>query len=177
MSRVSQQSTRKLGSLVAGGVILALAGWLDSQVLAGLLRTANQNFDPLPFTWVTSFGFILVAGAVLAVALLARWAHSPVVGLVYALVGGLVVFVGPLIWLGADGVNGAPPFLPDPLGGILNNIYLYGEQGPLNAAAIVGGAMLLVGLASIGSALRNRERVTPSPIETAVQPKSEPNPL
>jgi hypothetical protein len=171
---VSRQSIRKLVSLVAAGVIVVCAGWFDTVVLVGLQHRASQLFDPLPYVWATSLGFVVLAGAVLAVTLLARWAHSGVVGLVYVLVGGLLVFVGPLIWLGADGLNSAPPFLPGPLATMVDDIYLYGEQGALNAVAIIGATMLLVGLASVGSALRPRAPAVPSPTEASLQPEPSP---
>jgi hypothetical protein len=171
---VSQQSTRKLVSLVAAGAILVLARWLDTVVLGGIRQTANSTFDVLPASWAFSFGYLLVAGAVLMVAMLGRWARSSVVGVVYALVGALLVFVGPLIWLGAAGLNGAPPFLPGPLATLVDKIYLSGEQGALNAVAIIGAAMLLVGLASIGSALRHRVPPVPGPVDTSLQPEPSP---
>jgi len=47
-------------------------------------------------------------------------------------------------------------------------------EGALNAVAIIGAAMLVVGLASIGSALRHRVPPVPGPVDTSLQPEPSP---
>jgi len=158
---MSDRSARKLVALVGAGVVLLVCGWLDAVVIVGISRRANETFDPSGIAWALSFGYLVVAGAVLVVALLARWARSAVVGVVYVLVGVFFVFLPPINWLWAATINGASPILPDPLLTLVNTAYVDAEQGPLNAVAIIGAAMLLVGGLSVAGVLRTRPSTPP----------------
>ncbi len=159
---MSGPSTRKLVALVLAIAVLATAGWLDTVVIVAIQQSSQETFDISRLEWALSFGYLIVAGAVLAIALLARWARSVLVGLVYAVVGAFLVFLSPMIWLGAVGLNGAPPFLPGPIATLVNDAYIYGERGPLNAVAIIGAGMLVVGIGSIAYAFRHRASVAPA---------------
>jgi hypothetical protein len=148
---------RKLVALVAAGVVLLIVGWLDTVVLVGIQRRSEETFDISQVAWALPLGYLAVAAALLAIGLLARWVNSAFVGLAYALVGAFLTFLFPIEWQWAAAINGAAPFLPGPIASFVNEAYLRTEQGPLNAVAIIGAGMLLVGLANIGLALR-RER-------------------
>jgi hypothetical protein len=172
---VSNQSIRKLVALAAATAVLVIAGWLDTVVIVGIQRSSEATFDISQFAWALSFGYLTVAGAVLTIALLARWARSILVGLVYAVVGAFLVFLSPMIWLGAVGLNGAPPFLPGPIATLVNDAYLYGEQGPLNAVAIIGAGMLMVGIGSVAYAFRHRASATSVGVEVPLPSEATPS--
>lgn len=172
---VSNRSNRKLVALAAAIAVLVIAGWLDTVVVVGIQRRYEQTFDISLFAWALSIGYLIVAAAVLAIALLARWAKSVLVGLVYAVVGAFLVLLFPMIWLGAVGLNGAPPFLPEPIATLVNDAYLYGEQGPLNAVAIIGAGMLIVGIVSIAYAFRHRASATPVGVEGPLPSEATPS--
>ena len=148
---------------------------MDTVVIVGIRQTSAVTFDPMPIVWAMSFGYLMVSGAVLAIALLGRWANSALVGLIYVLVGGFLVFLSPMIWLGAVGLNGAPPFLPEPIATFVNNVYFYESQGPLNAVALIGAGMLLVGVASIAYAPRHRAPTAHEGVEAPLQVEVGPN--
>jgi hypothetical protein len=164
---MSERLGRTIAAIVGAGILLVIAGWLDTVVLVGIKRSSESSFDIAAFVWSQSFGFLAIAGAVLAVGVLGLLARSLLVGVVYALVGALLVFLGPIVWLGAASINGADPILPEPITTLVNNLYFYGEQGPLNAVAIIGAGMLLVGIVSISDGIRHRAPAAPEPIATS----------
>jgi hypothetical protein len=173
--RVSQQSIRKLVALAGAAAVLVIAAWIDTVAMAGIQRRSSQTFDITEIAVALPFGFLTVAGAVLATALLARWARSVLVGAVYALVGAFLAFLFPIVWLWAASVNGATPVMPAPIATFVNDVYLNLEQGPLNAVAIIGAGMSLAGVASIGSALRHRAPTVVEGVETPMQAEVGPN--
>ncbi len=152
---MSPTSVRKVVAIAAAAAIIGIAGWLDSVVLVGIQRTAEATFDPTQLTWSQASAYLLAAGAVLLIGLLARWAGSATVGLVYALVGAFLAFLSPIVWTWSASINGADPILPGPIASFVNFVYPV-EQGPVNAVAIIAAAMLLVGIASILAAMRGR---------------------
>ncbi len=164
---MSDRSALKVVAVVGAGILLVIAAWLDSVVLVAIVKSASASFDVQSLVWAESFGFLAVAGTVLAVALLGRWARSALVGGVYAIVGALLVFLGPINWLWAASINGARPVLPGPITTLVNNLYINAEQGPLNAVAIIGAGMLLVGIASIVDAMRHRAPAAAPPVATS----------
>jgi hypothetical protein len=172
---MSRSSARKLAAIVGAGAILVVVGWLDTVVIVGISRSASQTFDPFGISWAMSVGYLIVAGAVLAIALLARWVRSVFVGAIYVLVGAFLVFLAPLNWEWAATINGAAPVLPGPIVTVVSNAYLYGEQGPLNAVAIIGAAMLLVGASSIAFGLRTRPATPPHPAEGSLASEVSPS--
>ena len=95
-----------------------------------------------------------------------RWARSGLVGSVYAIVGALLVFLGPINWIWAATINGADPILPGPITTLVNSLYINAEQGPLNAVAIIGAGMLLIGIASVVDAMRHRAPAAAAPVAT-----------
>ena len=167
---------RKLVTLAGAGLVLVVVGWLDTVVMVGIQRDSQTTFDISQIVWALPLGYLAVAAALLVVGLLARWVNSAFVGLVYALVGAFLTFMFPIEWQLAAEINGAAPLLPGPLASFVNEAYLRTEQGPLNAVAIVGAGMLLVGLASIGLALRHGRPVSASadvpPDPVASSPRS-----
>ena len=148
--------TRKFVAFVGAAVILVVVGWLDAVVIVAIQRRSAQSFDVTGIGWALPFGYLILAGAILAIALLGRWAASVLVGVAYAIVGAFLTFLFPITWFLAAGVNGATPVLPEPIATFISNIYFNVEQGPLNAIAILGATLLLVGLATIGQAVRKR---------------------
>ena len=163
---MSPKSMRKVVAIAAAAAIIGIAGWLDSVWLMGNQRTSQATFDVSQLFWSQASAYLLVAGAVLLIGLLARWARSATVGLVYALVGAFLAFLSPIVWTWAASINGADPILPAPIVSFVSFVYPV-EQGPVNAVAIIGAAMLLVGIASIISAIRDR----------AAAPAGVPNPV
>lgn len=158
---MSRRWARNLLAVLGAGLILGLAGWLDTVVIAGIRQRSGQTFDITAISWALPFGYLAIAGAGSASVLLARWAHSVLVGLVYALAGAFLTFLFPILWLWTGSINGAPPLVSGPIATFLAEIYAHEETGPLNAVAIIGAMMLLAGLGVIGSALRHRAPTVP----------------
>lgn len=169
------RSVRKLVALLGAAAVLGIAGWVDTVVILGIQRSSAQTFDVSQIAWALPFGYLTIAAAVLVIGLLARWAQSGLVGLVYALVGAFLAFLFPILWLWAAGVNGATPFLPEPIATFITEVYSNLEQGPLNAVAIIGAGMLLVGLATIGHALRHRAPAAPAEVQGPLQSEAIPS--
>lgn len=165
-----RRSTRNVIAIVGAGLVLGLVGWLDTVVVEGIRQRSSQTFDITGIAWALPFGYLAIAGGGAAIVLLARWAQSVTVGLVYALGGAFLVFLFPILWFWAASVNGAAPLLPGPIATFVNEVYAHAESGPLNAVAILGAAMLLAGLATIGSALRHRVPAAPDVVTGSLQP-------
>ena len=110
--------------------------------------------------------------------LLAWWARSLLVGLAYVLVGAFFAFLVAFVWTIAAQVNDAPSVLPEPIAVFLSQVYLHAESGPLNADAIIGAGMLLIGLTTIRQVLRSRAPAAQSeeegPTKAQVNPRQEP---
>ena len=148
------RSTRTAVALAIGVAILGFMGWLDGSVMRNGLHESLRFFRV--FSLQLSFGYLAVAGAVFVVGLVARWAQSLWVGISYALAGAAFTFLraiytGPAAWH-ADN----PPLLPDPLVQAVARVSDW-STGPLNATEIIGAAMLLAGVLTIGLEVRHRQ--------------------
>ena len=172
---MSPTSIRKVMAITTAAVVVGLASWLDSSVLVGIQRTSAASFDPTQSAWGLTLGYLMVAGAVLLIGLLARWAQSTIVGLVYALAGAFLAFLFPIVWLWSASINGADPILPGPIASFVDDAYLNLEQGPVNAAAIIGAGMLLVGIASIVASSRQRSSAPAKVPDPLIEPGASPS--
>lgn len=165
---MSSHRQRTVAAVLGAAVVLLVAGWFDTVLMAAVQRTEAATFDITQTATVLPVGYVLIAAAVLAVLVLARRADSRLVDLVYAVAGGFLTLLFTRVWTLAATINGAPPVLPDPLASFIDQAYTTAETGPLDAVAIIGAAMLVVGLTDLGLALRRR----PSP-EVSVAPEAE----
>jgi hypothetical protein len=147
---------RTVVALLGGAAILVAAAWLDTDVLRGIQQRAAATFDITVMAWALPLGYLAIAGGILALGLLARWARSLLVGLAYLVVGAFFAFLGTLVWTVAAQVNDAPSVLPEPIAVFVSQVYRQAESGPLHTVAIIGAGMLLIGLATIGLARRSR---------------------
>lgn len=146
--------TRIVVALVIGAALLGCMGWLDGTVMREGVKEAVRNFRVV--SWQPSFGYLAVAGAVFVVGLAARWAQSLWVGIGYALAGAAFTFLEAIYTGPAAGHGDTPPLLPDPLVQVVAKVSLW-SYGPLNATAIIGAAMLLAGILTIGLEVRYRQ--------------------
>ena len=140
---------RVVGAFLGAAVMLVGAAWFDT-------TTMSVSEAPTGFAIASTVGYVLSAAAILGVALLARWAASPLVDVGYALVGAFFAVLQALAFTLAASVNGAPPVLPDPLASFLSQAYVATEAGVANVVALMGAGMLVVGATRIGLALRRR---------------------
>ncbi|HVA86817.1 MAG TPA: hypothetical protein VNF73_10945 [Candidatus Saccharimonadales bacterium] len=173
---MSGPTIRMLVALLGGAAILVVAAWLDTAVLLGIEHRVAATFDTTEWALALPAARVATAGSILALALLAWWARSLRVGLAYVVVGAFFAFLGSLNVLFATAVNGAPPVLPEPIATFLGQVYLHAEYGPLNAPAVIGAGMLLIGLATIGLSLRSRASAVPRDEEGPMQAPTEPRP-
>ena len=156
---MSSRRQRTVAAVLGAVLVLLVAGWFDNILMAEVRQREAATFDITQTATVLPIGYVLIAAAVLAVLVLARRADSRLVDVAYAVAGGFLTVLFTLVWTLAATINGAPPVLPDPLASFIDQAYTTAETGPLNAVAIIGAAMLVVGLADLGLALRRR----PSP--------------
>lgn len=174
---MSGRTIRTLVALLGGAAILVVVAWLDTDVMRGIQQREAGTFDITEMVWALPLGGLVIAGGILALGLLARWAGSLLVGLAYLVVGAFFAFFVTLVWTVAAQVNGAPPMLPEPIVNSLGEVYRQAESGPLNAVAIVGAGMLLIGLYTIGLVLRSRASVVPrkeeGPMKVPASPRQE----
>jgi hypothetical protein len=165
---------RTVAAILGAALVLVVAWWFDTDLLAAVLRTGGNTFDVTQTAFALPAGYLTVAAGVFSVALLARWADSRLVDVGYALVGAFFAFLFTLVWTVAVSKNGAPPVLPDPLASFLGQTLTATETGTLNAVALIGAAMLVVGIADLGLALRRRPTreamVAPAPNAAAPMP-------
>ena len=143
-------------ALIAAAGILALAGWLDGQVFLEIRRREASTFDISQLAWTLPLGYLAVAAGVVAVAGLARWSRSLLVGVAYTLVGAFFAFLFTIVWQFSAQIDGAPPVLPRPVAQLVSTLDAWGAQGPLHAWSVVGAGMLLAGLATISRVVRRR---------------------
>jgi hypothetical protein len=154
---------------------LLIGHWFDVGVLAAAIRRAGMTFDLSPVFYLTSVAHLLTAAGVVALAAAAWRSQSLLVGVCYAVVGGFLVFLPPLVWVFATSVNGAPTVAPQPIANTLGQWYFTLAAGVTGAVFTFAAAMLLSGLAVIGSVLRTQRRRTTAALPAAVQPpQSEP---
>jgi len=90
---------RRLVPVVALAVVLAAAYWFDG-ILPGIRKATATTFDPVPGVWTETIAKFAAAIAVAGLGwLLFVWSSpSRLTGLVYALVGGLLLLWWPLTW-------------------------------------------------------------------------------
>jgi hypothetical protein len=157
MGTMSDRMARTVVALGGGAATIAIAGWLDREVIAGVQRNSAAASDVTLAAVAFSLGYLMIAAGVLLIVVLARRATYPVVGVLYVLGGAFLTFLFPVTWfLTAKGSS--PALLTGPLADFLVTVWMKTEQSPLNAAAILGADMLLVGLVTIGSSIRERGR-------------------
>jgi hypothetical protein len=149
--------TNDVSAVVGAAAILVAAAWLDPSVVADAQREGARTFQAAGSMSLTALATIAVAGGCLAVGRLASKV-APLVGLVYAVVGGYFALAPWLIVTLAAERDGAPPILPDPIPSAMTDIYTR-TVGPIGAVTILGGAMLIVGLVAMVRPLVGRGRV------------------
>ncbi len=158
--------TTKVGrtalALVAAVVVLVMMAWFDTTVVRDAAHEAAQTFDSSRYTLIVSLGMIMIAGAVLLLASLAWRSRSVAVGVLYAAVGAYFAFQ---LWIYT---YLAGQVLPDPLATAVVNIS-FATLGPLNAVGIVGGGMLIAGVAVLTRSFRERTGGGPRPSSTITE--------
>jgi hypothetical protein len=170
---MSNRWWRTLVALAGAGAILVALAWLDTVMMVGIQQRQSRSFDINELAWTMPFAYLAVAGGVLVVGLLGRWAGS-LVGVPFVVVGAFFAFLVPLNWLFAVGLNNTPPVLPEPLASFIQQVYIHAGTGPLGAVSIVGAGMLLVGLGTIGLTLRNRVSTAPRAADVALAAQPSP---
>jgi hypothetical protein len=159
------KTANSLAALGVAALALVLAAWLDGTVINDARKQAAAEFNTASIAWLFTLGSIAVAGGCLLVAWMGFRA-SALVGLVYAVVGGLFALLPWLVMsLGAT-INDVPAVLPEAIATPLSQLWLR-TLGPLNAVGTIGGAMLIAGLISMVRSLRRRDVAVPAaPIAT-----------
>ncbi len=169
------QFRRWLVAALVALLTLLIGQWFDAGVLPDAVRRASTTFDPGPLFYLTPVAHLLTAAGVVALAVAAWRSRSLFVGVGYAVVGGFLVFLPALVWAFATSVNGAPTVAPEPIADTLGQWYTTLATGVTGAVFTLAGAMLLSGLAVIGSVLRTQRRSATAALPAAVQaPQSEP---
>jgi len=162
-------------AILGAAIVLVVAGWYDTVLLHSVLVTGGNTFDVTQTAFALPAGYLIVAAGAFSVALLARWADSRLVDIGYVLVGAFFAFLFTLVWTVGVSKNGAPPVLPDPIASFLSQSFTATESGTLNTVALIGTAMLLVGIADLGLALRRQPtreaRVADAPGSPPVAPQ------
>jgi hypothetical protein len=133
---------------------LWITAWFDGNVVNEAVAQAGLNYDIAPASLAYSVSYLIAAGGGLAVAAVAWWIRDQIVGLVYLVVGGFILFDGYLVSRLAMSVNGAPPAAPEPIASFLTQV-MSSTMGRSNGALVVAAAMVLAGFASF--ALAGRE--------------------
>ncbi|MGZ6267100.1 MAG: hypothetical protein ACXWNR_00845 [Candidatus Limnocylindrales bacterium] len=132
------------------------AAWFDGNVVTEAMTQAGRNYDIAPSSLAFSASYLIAVGGGLAVATVSWWIRDQLVGLVYFVVGGFILFDGFLVARLAMSVNGAPPAAPEPIASFLTQVML-STMGQSNAALVVAAAMVFAGLASFALAGQEEE--------------------
>jgi hypothetical protein len=171
-SAMSDRIRRIFEALGGAALALFIVRWVDTDVVSSIDRSAGQNFDPLPAAFATSLAYLLVAAGAILIVFLAWRSKELMVGIAYTVGGAFLTFLFPVTWfLTAKGNN--PAILSGPFADILDRIWTKAEQRPLNSVAILGAVMLLAGLSTIGSVVRQRRtRPTVAPVSPIGLPAS-----
>lgn len=159
--------------LVAAAVALLdllIAHWFDAGVLADAWVRGSANFDHSSFWTLMPIAHLLTAAGVVALVLAAWWSRSLIVGVGYAIVGGIVVFLPAIFVAVAISVDGAPTLAPEPIATMLTTWFLTITTGETGAVSTLGAAMLLSGLAVIGAPLRPSRATVAEPSAATAQP-------
>jgi hypothetical protein len=132
---------------VLGAVAIVLAiGWFDHVVLEEARRLGAATFRMTEsYLPLEASGYLFVAGGILAIAGLGRWARGLIIGIVYGAMGLLLVFLGPLSWGLGAGRNEEPAILPGWMGRPLLELAAL-TDGPIGAVGLLGAGLLLTGL-------------------------------
>lgn len=154
---MSSRSRSLLIAAIVPFVAMWIAAWFDGNVVAEAERQAALNFDMGPETLAISVAYLIAMGGGLAVAAVAWWIRDQLVGLVYLVVGGFLLFDGFLVARFATSVNGAPPPAPEPIASLLIQVW-FSTIGRSNAALVVAAAMVLAGFGSLALAGQDRPR-------------------
>jgi hypothetical protein len=145
-------------------VALPVAHWFDAGWLADAQVRAGRTYEMSPYVDMTVVAHLLTAGAVVAVVWAAWWARSSVVAFGYMIVGGFIATLPALVWTFAVRINDAPARLPDPIASTMTHWWFTLEAGVTGAVYTIAAAMLIVGLAVLGSKRRaGRSRSVPAP--------------
>jgi hypothetical protein len=147
---------RFIAGLAATAAILVFASWFDTTVIVAADAEATRRFDVTGFGVAYGVGGVLVAGLVLAIAGIGWRCRSVRLGIVYAVVGGLLAF---LLYIAIELPRSS---LGLELTSVLSTLELW-TGGPLHAASILGGAMLIVGVAQIVAGIVRRPGRVPTP--------------
>ena len=134
---------RTVMALLGGAVAVIVAGWYDAYVVPTMQGSPDPNLGGAlgANAVAVGAGYVAVAASVLILALLVRSAHSRSVDAVFVVSGASMAVIGPLIWAPAADIRGAPP---------------------VDGLAVLGFAMLLIGLGDVRGALWVRPRPSPS---------------
>lgn len=150
------RARRSLVAAVVALLVLLIAHWFDAGVLVDARNGFSYSYDPVPLVDLTAIAHIVTAAGVVAIALAGWRSRSLAVGIGYAVVGGFLVFLPPLIWSVAVSVNGASPVAPQPIANALWSWDSTLETGRIGAVFTLAAAMLLTGVAVIWSVLQGR---------------------
>jgi hypothetical protein len=150
------RARRSLVAALVALLVLLIAHWFDAGVLVDARNGFSYSYDPVPLVDLTAIAHIVTAAGVVAIALAGWRSRSLAVGIGYAVVGGFLVFLPPLIWSVAVSVNGASPVAPQPIANALWSWDSTLETGRIGAVFTLAAAMLLTGVAVIWSVLQGR---------------------
>jgi hypothetical protein len=144
---LSSRTGRTVMGLIAPVAVILGAEWFDRSVLGAAQREVSTTFTLSPMIWAAPAGYLLVAAGVLAIGLVAWWAHGLVVGIAYVIVGGLLTFLFTLLYTSAVRL---PSPLPEWIGQVLGWV----QAGPMQPIYPIGASMLLGGVAAIWLSVR-----------------------
>lgn len=145
---------RVLVAVAVALLALLVAQWFDAGVLADAQRQGSATFQLGSVFYLMTVAHLLTAAGVVALALAAWWSRSLIVGVGYAVFGGVLALLPALFQAFATGVNDAPPLAPEPIASTLTSWFLSASTGVTGSIFTLGAAMLLSGLAVIGSMFR-----------------------
>jgi hypothetical protein len=156
-------------SLVAIAAAIAglIVGWLlDHTIMRNVHDDLVSGSTPAAATLVMSMTSIVVIAVILGVVVSAWRAGGIWLGVAYAVVGGFLTFLAPLVWAFATQINDVPPVLPEPVSTAIGRLYFETTAGPGDAMAHVAAAVFVVGVLLIGASFRSRRMTVerPSPV-------------
>jgi hypothetical protein len=143
-------SDRRVSAILGALMVLFVAGLVDNITL----KAIAEGGDVSAGAWGQLFGYAFIASGILLLSHLSRAITSLLVSVIYLVVGGFfaLLFVVYAITIGIYD-TGFPLTFP---GSWLQDLYVGLERGPVNALAIIGAAMVLIGLPGIVVALHDR---------------------
>jgi hypothetical protein len=151
---MSTQLQRTLLAALAAAVVLLGAHWFDAGVVRDAGIRAGQTYDSGPFFNLISIDHLLTAAGVVALALAAWRSRDLVVGIGYAVAGGFLALLPTIFYTFDSTGNGrSTPLAPEPIARILGDWYLALALGVTGAVFTLAGAMLISGLAVVGSVM------------------------